>query len=42
LKAFLTQRGIDLVGDRQTKTKKALRFFSKELQAEAAEKPTAA
>jgi hypothetical protein len=33
-RAFLTQRGIDLTGEQQTKTKKALEFFSKRLQAE--------
>jgi hypothetical protein len=33
-RAFLTERGIDLSGDQQTKTKTALEFFSKELQAE--------
>lgn len=36
LKAFLTQREIDLSGDQETKTKKALEFYSKQLQAEAA------
>jgi hypothetical protein len=35
-RAFLTQRGIDLTGEQQTKTKKALEFFSKQLQAEGA------
>jgi hypothetical protein len=35
LKAFLTKRQIDFSGDQETKTKKALEFFSKELQAEA-------
>jgi hypothetical protein len=35
-RAFLTQRGIDLTGEQQTKTKKALEFFSKRLQAEGA------
>ena len=34
-KAFLTQRDIDLTGDQETKTKKALEFFSKRLQADA-------
>jgi hypothetical protein len=33
LRAFLTQRGIDLSGDQETKTKKALEFFSERLQA---------
>jgi len=40
LKAFLTQREIDLSGDQETKTKKALQFYSKQLQAEAAETST--
>jgi hypothetical protein len=35
-RAFLTQRGIDLTGEQETKTKKALEFFSKRLQAEGA------
>src|SRR5512132_835426 len=35
-RAFLTQRGIDLTGEQQTKTKKALEFFAKRLQAEGA------
>jgi hypothetical protein len=35
-RAFLTQRGIDLTGEQQTKTKKALEFFAKQLQAEGA------
>jgi hypothetical protein len=30
--AFLTERGVDVAGEQQTKTKAALRFFSKELQ----------
>ena len=33
-RAFLTERGVDLSGEQQTKTKKALEFFSKRLQAE--------
>jgi hypothetical protein len=33
-RAFLTERGVDLTGEQQTKTKKALQFFSKRLQAE--------
>jgi hypothetical protein len=33
-RAFLTQKGVDLTGEQQTKTKKALQFFSKRLQAE--------
>lgn len=32
-KAFLAQRGVDLGGEQQTKTKTALEFFSAELQA---------
>ena len=32
-RAFLTERGIDLSGEQETKTKKALEFFSKQLQA---------
>jgi hypothetical protein len=35
-RAFLTQRGIDLTGEQETKTKKALEYFSKRLQAESA------
>jgi hypothetical protein len=35
-RAFLTQRGIDLSGEQETKTKKALEFFSKRLQDEGA------
>jgi hypothetical protein len=35
-RAFLTERGIDLTGKQQTKTRAALTFFSKELQAAAA------
>jgi hypothetical protein len=34
-RTFLTQHGIDLSGEQETKTKKALEFFSKRLQAEA-------
>jgi hypothetical protein len=33
LRAFLTQRDIDLSGDQETKTKKALEFFSEQLLA---------
>jgi hypothetical protein len=33
-RAFLTQRGVDLTGEQETKTKKALEYFSKRLQAE--------
>jgi hypothetical protein len=32
-RAFLTQRGIDLSGEQETKTKKALEFFARRLQA---------
>jgi hypothetical protein len=32
-RAFLTKHGIDLSGDQETKTKKALEFFSRRLQA---------
>ena len=32
-RTFLTQSGIDLTGEQQTKTKKALEYFSKKLQA---------
>ena len=31
-RAFLIQNGVDPSGDQETKTKKALRFFSKQLQ----------
>jgi hypothetical protein len=34
-RAFLTQHGIDLSGEQETKTKKALEFFSERLRAEA-------
>jgi hypothetical protein len=34
-RAFLTSRGVDLAGEQVTKTRKALEFFSKELQAQA-------
>jgi hypothetical protein len=34
-RTFLTDNGIDLSGEQETKTKKALEFFSKRLQAEA-------
>jgi hypothetical protein len=33
-RAFLTERGVVLGGEQETKTKKALQFFSKRLQAE--------
>jgi hypothetical protein len=42
LRAFLMQRDIDLSGEQETKTKKALQFYSKQLQAEAAEESTSA
>jgi hypothetical protein len=32
-RAFLTGHGIDLTGEQETKTKKALEFFSQQLQA---------
>ena len=35
-RAFLFERGVDLLGDQTTKTRKALQFFSKELQSAAA------
>jgi hypothetical protein len=31
-RTFLTKRGIDLSGDQETKTKKALQFYAKRLQ----------
>jgi hypothetical protein len=33
--AFFTQKGVDVAGEQQTKTKTALQFFSKELKAKA-------
>ena len=33
-RAFLTQKGVDLTGEQQTKTKKALTYFSKQLKAD--------
>jgi hypothetical protein len=39
-RAFLTTRGVDLSGEQQTKTKKALEFFAARLQ-EAAAQPQA-
>ena len=33
-RAFLTQNGVDLTGEQQTKTKKALEYFSERLQAD--------
>jgi hypothetical protein len=35
-RAFLTQRGVDVTGEQETKTKKALEFFAERLQAESA------
>jgi hypothetical protein len=35
-RAFLTQKGVDLTGEQETKTKKALEYFSKRLEAEGA------
>jgi hypothetical protein len=35
-RAFLTKKGIDLTSAQETKTKKALEYFSKRLQTEAA------
>ena len=35
-RAFLTQQGVDLAGEQETKTKKALEFFAERLQAESA------
>ena len=32
-RGFLTQKGVDLTGEQQTKTKTALQFFSRELEA---------
>jgi hypothetical protein len=40
LRAFLMQRDIDLSGEQETKTKRALQFYSKRLQAEVAEEST--
>ena len=34
-RAFLTERGIDLTGEQETKTRKALQFFSRRLEAAA-------
>ncbi len=34
-RVFLAQHGIDLSGEQETKTKKALQFFSQQLQASA-------
>ena len=35
-RAFLTQSGVDVTGEQETKTKKALEYFSNRLQAEPA------
>ena len=35
-RAFLSERGVDLGGEQETKTRKALEFFSKQLKATAA------
>ena len=32
-RAFLTERGVDLSGEQETKTKKALEYFSERLRA---------
>ena len=32
VRVFLTERGVDLSGEQETKTKKALEFFSEQLQ----------
>ena len=32
-RAFLTEKGIDLTGEQETKTKKALQYFSRQLRA---------
>jgi hypothetical protein len=37
--AFFAEKGVDVAGEQRTKTKAALRFFSKELRAKAAEAP---
>jgi hypothetical protein len=33
-RAFLTERGVDIAGEQETKTKKALEFFSERLRTE--------
>jgi len=33
VRAFLSERGVDLSGEQETKTRKALEFFSKRLRA---------
>jgi hypothetical protein len=33
-RAFLTERGVDLTGEQETKTKKALQYFARQLEAE--------
>jgi hypothetical protein len=38
-RAFLTEHGVDLGGEQETKTKKALEFFSERLQNEQAQEP---
>jgi hypothetical protein len=35
VRAFLSDRGVDLSGEQETKTRKALEFFSKRLRASA-------
>ena len=35
-RAFLTERGVDLISEQETKTNRALEFFAKKLQAESA------
>ena len=35
-RAFLTQKGVDLTGEQETKTKKALEYFSEQLRADGA------
>ena len=39
-RAFLAGKGVDLGGEQETKTRKALEFFSKRLKAEAASSPS--
>jgi hypothetical protein len=36
MRAFLAERGVDLYGEQQTKTKTALDYFAKNLQDDAA------
>jgi hypothetical protein len=40
-RAFLAERGVNLEGEQETKTRKALEFFSKRVQAEADGRPAA-